>query len=151
MCWKSEFEAVKETAEVDIEVYKILEREEDDESVFYAPYYKTVYRLGRVLATNIGKPYKHHVTFTKFLFRINEGLHSYSKDCITLYNGHIYINAPKSHIPLDWWNGKDCYKSYVIVKCAIPKGSKYYYNSDGLYVSNKLLPIEVVNFSEFIN
>ena len=75
--------------------------------------------------------------------KIREGLHSYSNKCQIDFRKYCYDIGitDKKH------KYNFCYylKSSKLCKltCVIPKGAVYYYNDEGEYVSNKLIPVKI--------
>lgn len=71
-------------------------------------------------------------------WRVNTGFHSYSPDiCLIVWPHakHIEIETEEgTWVTCMWLN-----PLAVVVKCIIPKGSKYFLNERGEYVSNKII------------
>ena len=85
---------------------------------------------------------------------VNKTKLSLSKDCSDLGEGyHSYHNIKDSVwwvwsiLTLDCPEGTDIKLYHVIVKCTIPKGTKYLIN-DTQYISNKLIVQEIVPVDE---
>ena len=126
MCWSSSYIPQLKTAEEDIKVKKVLLKTED--SLLHSPC-ETDFKW------ELGKVYENEIGIILQLFsyyHINKGFHS----CQNIYNGNTYwcscINN-EEHILFEIDKGEE------IFDAIIPKGSEYYLNEYGEYVSNKLM------------
>ena len=138
MCWISK-ECIKQIAEEDIPVFKIVNR--DKTSVFRNFLYEenTEYSLGEEI-------YVYGNTILNFL--IYEGFHSYCKKC------EIEITDIESK---EFFRVIDLlgtvllgHKSLLILECLIPKGATYYINEAGECVSDKLKTLKFYKINEYI-
>ena len=138
MCWtgKRFFERMPRIALRDIEVYKVLG--EDGKS----PYQEYQYDFNKETKQ----------VYLKTLKRVNgaidiyEGYHSYSKKCRfvkSFYDNTTYtyitVFPPKKKENLNTFINGLSYNNNVIYKAIIPKGTIYYQNRDGEYVSEKII------------
>lgn len=79
-------------------------------------------------------------------YGILEGFHSYSTNviykydnaCINVYNKNVWINSFSAYF----------YTGLSIASCIIPKGSTYYLNELGEYVSDKIKILTVFKIKE---
>ena len=130
MCWytKSKTIGIK-VAEEDIPVVKGLDRKNDEE--FYSPIFRFKWKKGIVYTSLLSKPKVNN--FLK-IFSIDEGFHS----CTKL----IYVDNYMDGIPftkmINGFGRTILCRKYDIVNAVIPKGSLYYVNEEGDYVSNQL-------------
>lgn len=126
MCWtgKRFFEKMPRIALRDIEVYKVLGK--DGKS----PYQEYQYDFNKETKQ----------VYLKTLKRVNgaidiyEGYHSYSKKCRFVKS--FYDNTTYTYITVICGLS---YNNKVIYKAIIPKGTIYYQNRDGEYVSEKII------------
>ena len=116
----------KQIAKRDIICYKVLWN--DYKSAFHFKLYK----LNKLYKVRIEKPY-----FCNDTYLIDRGFHSYSSLKKAVRERVYTVNLA------DYSSGyskKFALKEFVIVKCMIPKDSKYYYNSkEKEYVSNQIV------------
>ena len=133
MCWITQQEPIEELAKKDIPVYKIVK---SNLQAYYFQEFK--YAVGETFYSIMGwidfQVYGVHA-----FWQIGHGLHSYSYECPMegpyVYNptrtrrlsGYVHCKTAKLH-------------------CVIPKGSTYYVNNDGEYVSSylKVLSAEIL-------
>lgn len=132
MCWtgKRFFERMPRIALRDIEVYKVLGK--DGKS----PYQEYQYDFNKETKQVYLKTLKR----VNGAIDINEGYHSYSKKCYFIYyitTCHIFAFSKKSKSAFFSTLGDFSYKK--IYKAFIPKGTIYYQNRDGEYVSEKII------------
>lgn len=126
MCWtgKRFFEKMPRIALRNIEVYKVLGK--DGKS----PYQEYQYDFNKETKQ----------VYLKTLKRVNgaidiyEGYHSYSKKCRFVKS--FYDNTTYTYITVIYGLS---YNNKVIYKAIIPKGTIYYQNRDGEYVSEKII------------
>ena len=127
MCWISKNKPILRIAEEDIPVKKVLRVVKDVhhfwEKHFYSPCFNVYeWTPGIIHEEEIGK-----VIDTPFSdYVICEGLHSCAN--ITLHKGQAYSSRPMFIV----------YVNEHIFNAFIPKGSQYYLNEYGEYVSNQL-------------
>lgn len=139
MCWigknNSAFEMV---AEEDIKVFKV---------VYTFPF--GIYSPFRNHEYQIGKEEGADFQIVRFLteFMITRGLHSYSSKCQIRYGfvGHDVLSPNGTNIGVY----RDQFPRSItsVLQCLIPKGSKYYINEHEEYVSNKLIPVKLMELS----
>ena len=108
MCWESKTKPELQTAKEDIVVYKVaLLKETGIESLFQRFHYKLgcVYKMPEL------------ILLSQDCYRVKEGFHSYNtyKDAFQLCLSCGFT----------WILGA----TYYVLKCIIPKGSKYYKNA----------------------
>ena len=121
MCWSSKIKPVLLIAGKDIPVKKILLHQGTNDYV--SPCYKQFgWNINKVHTTKLGEPIVHPLSYD-----ISQGFHS-CEDIIAL----DVFWATGFHIIFE--------RDYdeVVVSAIIPKGSEYYKNEFGEYVSNKL-------------
>lgn len=139
MCWITKEKAVKMVADKDIKCFKIVRK--NFRSVFF---YKQ-YILYKTETDFIEEP-QEYMSFTK----INHGIHSYGYECdVFLYEKYyIGVGARKNESDLELFEVEDIGES-IVLDCIIPKGSSYYKNEYGLYVSDAITPVGVVKTEDF--
>lgn len=134
MCWtgKRFFERMPRIALRDIEVYKVLTKEGK------SPYQDYQYEFNQE-TKQISLKSNKCISGT---IDIYEGYHSYSKKCrfvISFYYNYITVFPPKKKENLNIFISGLSYSNKVIYKAIIPKGTIYYQNRDGEYVSEKII------------
>lgn len=146
MCWVTHSEKKPEIqkAESDIKVAKFLLL--DDDGNFLAPYFRQEYRLGEVVKADAPLRIKELDVESWYA---NEGLHSYSPDCIVgrdeAFRFKIYPNDGEKSFVLDYWDdvyGIPCSEkpgTVCIMSARIPKGADYCKNEYGEYISSHLV------------
>lgn len=132
MCWITNVTPQSKLAEEDIPVFKIVRKH------LQAYYQEFRYSIGEVFKTEMSVP----IFSPCKVFYIDEGFHSYSNQkCKTVIRegmaGPIIIVFHHEAYRLD------SYMDAYILECIIPKGSIYYLNHKGEYVSNKIKPVKV--------
>lgn len=126
----------------DIPVYKVVKKS-------LLSYYENYsYILNEVHVTELDSP-----SHTKYYYgaedwKIRSGFHSYSMDCkADLANSQtsLFVRILRPH---DNFAAIDCYEkdATCILECAIPKGSIYFLNEEGEYVSDHILPLRIKNW-----
>lgn len=135
MCWTTSITPQSKLAEEDIPVFKIVGRR-------LQAYYRVFqYSIGEVFQTEISVPMYSPCK----VFYIDKGFHSYSnqecKTAITEILSEPIITV--FHVFHSGLYRLDSYIDACILECVIPKGSIYYLNHKGEYVSNKIKPIKV--------
>lgn len=132
MCWSNHFIPDLQIAKENIPIFKVLN---DDFTAYY--YVDFIYNLNEEYKTVLGDP-----TFIRRYssWIVNNGFHSYSKSCVINIESinSICIYSPRKVV-------NDYYHNFLVVDGIIPKGSKYYINIDGEYVSNIIKLIKVRN------
>ena len=147
MCWATNIPSHKEPliADKDINVKKVVIKRSDD--TISSAYMFCEYKLGEVMEVNemICEYYSQYLC-------VYEGLHSYHEDTdIYLTRGltlglmpTLYVFSEINGRKLDYfYEDLKSGSRYMEMHCIIPKGSTYYVNEHGEYVSNKLLPVEL--------
>lgn len=136
MCWtgKRFFERMPRIALRDIEVYKVLTKEGK------SPYQDYQYEFNQETKQIFLKSNK----CISGTINIYEGYHSYSKKCRfvkSFYDNTTYITvfSQKKKENLNTFISGLSYINKVIYKAIIPKGTIYYQNRDGEYVSEKII------------
>lgn len=163
MCWITRKRDVKFiTACKNIAVYKFLLKK--DESTYVSPYMCKKYELGKLYTLGVYD----FTVLSKWHPFIYDGFHSYSRGCKVTYSesliDRVYIHpfhykrTSYTH-SLDWYDPFNCRDPFrlkddpvVIVKCIIPKGSRFCVNEDGEIVSNQIIiDSEIISVEDFIN
>ena len=139
MCWtgKRFFERMPRIALRDIEVYKVLTKEGK------SPYQDYQYEFNQETKQFFLKSNK----CISGTIDIYEGYHSYSKKCRfvksfydnTTYTYITVFPKKRKENPNTFISGLSYYNNNVIYKAIIPKGTIYYQNRDGEYVSEKII------------
>ena len=153
MCWVSHSQKKPQIqkAESDIKVNKFLLL--DDEGKFLAPYFVQEYMLGKVVEADAPLLIK---LLDKEAWYANEGIHSYSPDCIVRQDESlikIHPNDGDTSLVLDYW--MDAYGipgasiwdypgAVCIMSARIPKGADYCKNEYGEYISSHLVVDKIV-------
>ena len=135
MCWVTSKTPQSKLAEEDISVFKIVRRH------LQAYYQDFQYSIGEVFKTEMSVP-----LFSPCkVFYIEEGFHSYSnQECKTAFTETL--SEPiitVFHVFHGELHRLDSYVDGCILECVIPKGSVYYKNPRGEYVSDKIKPIKI--------
>lgn len=137
MCWKGY--NVKHIAEKDIKVFKICKSMGDRSCI--SSFMGFIYEIEETYKSDLNV-YIHDNNIT-YIF---EGLHSYSLDLLKIldkgYSGCFdYVEISYKGEFIERYEAKSCY-----VECIIPKGSTYYLNYKGEYVSDtiKILNIKPI-------
>ena len=145
MCWKSSNskELVEQVATEDIETFKVVKKYDE---CFVPLYFQCVcYAVGVPLSMSSNK-----LTLLMDSWKpvgvINQGFHSYSKSCKIRFGTNIIVDDLTQ---IEIGSNKDWLLDCIVytdnlhyLECIIPKGSHYYVNSHGEYVSDAILPIE---------
>lgn len=141
MCWITYDKKYKDfkVAEEDIPVFKVVRK--IPLSSYYTNY---LYILNEVHTT---EPIKinHSLIYHGEEWKIQKGFHSYSVECTTEIscgqNIQVY-SSDDDAILLDYYKMSNTCK----LECLIPKGSLYYVNEWGEYVSESILPFKTENW-----
>ena len=137
MCWCSYTEEKPhyKIAKEDIPVYKVVRKEED----YYRPWYianGTRYQPGEEYMVVMEAPYPDPMDFKKS-YIMKYGFHSY--DCTKT---RLESKDISYYIFTRWDCLIDSYHKFggktVVIDCVIPKGARYYVNTRGEYVSNRI-------------
>ena len=144
MCWVTYDKKYKKfkVAEEDIPVFKVVRK--NSLLSYYTDY---PYILNEIHTT---EPIKinHSLVYHGEEWKIEKGFHSYSVECITEiargargWNIKVY-DSDKKTVLLDYYEMSSTCK----LECIIPKGSLYYVNEWGEYVSESILPFKIENW-----
>ena len=147
MCWKKN-DATKKikplVAENDIPCFKVVLCK--PHGGFESPYQGFVYSINQTYYH--AHDLKIIRSYDKMLCEVYEGFHSYHKN-VKLYSDYyekkftiIFNNRLLDWFPMLLGN------MLVVLKCIIPKGSKYLLNENGEYVSDALKPIDYCTFEK---
>lgn len=126
-------------ADKDIKCFKIVRKN------FCSIFFLKQYILNKTETDFIGEP-QEYVSFTK----INHGIHSYGYECdVSIYDKY-YISVGTRNNENDWelFEIEDIATS-IVLDCIIPRGSSYYKNEYGVYVSDAITPVGVVKTEDF--
>lgn len=137
MCWISRQKPEARIAGKDIPVIKILKF---NNYTLFSFHYKFNYFKNRKYEINNLEI--NDYSFISY-YTITKGFHSYSNDCkiIPLQSNFFKIIYNNKYV--------DAYPTpFVKASCIIPKGSEYYLNENGEYVSNSIKIISVKNVLE---
>lgn len=126
MCWYGS--NIKRIAEEDIKVFKVVNKKDTSQ------YYDFLYKFGQLYKSDINIDWE---GLNNTVISINKGIHSYDLNVKIEYFGYA-IRAIKSKSGNEILNMHENY-IYKLVNCTIPKGSIYYLNDEGEYVSNQLI------------
>jgi len=140
MCWVTNITPQSKLAEEDIPVFKVVRK--NSLLSYYTDY---PYILNEVHTT---KPLKiNHSSVEEW--KIQEGFHSYSIECVTKIvrtvcgrSIKVYNSDKDDEVLLDYYEISSTCK----LECLIPKGSLYYVNEWGEYVSESILPFKIENW-----
>ena len=154
MCWNTRYGmlSVQRTAAKDIHVKKaFVKYPEDDPRNGICSFFNRTFRwnIGRIYKTHLDKPQciplpplnpKWHI------WKVRLGFHS-AKEVIKKWNqdeerGYLFIGKA-SGASYDIHNKPFLENQVVIHECIIPKGSKYYVNEQGEYVSDQLIVLPI--------
>ena len=139
MCWKSKEVPVRQVADKDIKVKKILKKCDDGQLV--SPIYCDFpWKIGEVAHCELGEPYASYLnSFSPFKYEekskcydINCGLNS----CVFIgwnFNTWISLYEGRGH---EMFASND---DEAVCDAIIPAGSSYYLNEHGEYISDKLM------------
>jgi len=139
MCWTSVKIPKLKVAKYNIPVFKVmsLTSKADTLSSIYMGFN---YEIGKEYTSTIGE------VFGSPVYCIDEGFHSYSLGCTVSAIGKLtMVFASKTVHQLDVYGSET-----ILVKCIIPKGSSYYLNENGEYVSNKIKLLKKYTYEENI-
>lgn len=145
MCWTSYKTPVSQIADSDINIFKIVRKThiaERSKSLFYNFEYnlKEPYSLSEKLEVDARLHFNNSREFI-----INEGFHSYHPKVylrISPYIVEVLVSRYEFHI--GWIPYSN---DLVIAHGIIPKGSQYFLNSNGEYVSNRIILTEYTNLN----
>ena len=140
MCWTGKND--KRIAEEDIPCFKIVC---NGFKCVHAVYRNTTYEIGKTYTLTKTIPFGilDGTTYGKIEF----GFHSYHPSVVFVkkddkYGGILSIRNERMR-ELDYFPLKLYGNSLLRVDCVIPKGSEYYLNDRGEYVSNQIKIVEI--------
>ena len=138
MCWTTFIRPHIQTATENIPVYKIVTKEGGFWfwSTFQSYYQNFIYKLHKIYSEKIGKICSEEANF----YSINKGIHSYHNAFTKISvgkHGEIWIGGLNGDIIGYYF--QSAYRNVVKVQGYIPKGSKYYLNEYGEYVSEQIV------------
>ena len=138
MCWSSKgktIEECKKVAQKDILVRKIMVKETNSYGLYDSYFQHATYEVGETYnESNINN---NHQIECRWM-AIARGLHSYSPKCILRqpkYTSLLYVESIDGKHTLEIYSMR---VGIVLVDCIIPKGTVYYVNEDGEYVSESI-------------
>lgn len=136
MCWSNKNIKMKK-AKRDIKTKKVVEKIINKDSCCYKSLYYGYLYERNIKTPNINiNPIK-NPGITEPLYKITKGYHSYTNKIITTSINPHYIEIYNKNKFLDYFSL--LYKIICVVDCIIPKGTKYYLNNDGEYVSETII------------
>ena len=140
MCWSSEDRRINDCHKVaknDLHVIKIMSP--SDKPGKYSSYFENfTYEDGKAYKA-IDFPTGHEWDgYNNDYVCIFTGFHSYSVNCKfirkTTPEDIVCVYSPENYKKLEYYELNDA----VFVDCVIPKGTRYYVNSEGEYVSKEI-------------
>lgn len=136
MCWRSSGPPQLKVAQEDITSYKIVRLNANNgtyDAIYYSFHYvPDVLEEGKLEIERIDSR----------CTEINVAFHSYSEKPIFKFSqfGEKLIKHPKLNIILGCFSLENVLRgNYVVVKCIIPEGTKYYINNCGEIASNRII------------
>lgn len=152
MCWSSKSKPVRQIADSDIEIYKIMKYNTVHES-YYSLHFYHKYVIGEDNAKVDLNPNMEN----EGEYHIFEGYHSYSPECFIgiskymSFQGYFIIYGIEEDGRNEVLEYDDNSENLKILKCVIPKGSEYYTNKEGEMVSSNIIPKEELKLTENYN
>lgn len=144
MCWNSKKHQKVRIARRNIKVLKVVQQKPNNCTEFFPYYYEgnCSYVLNEespfvhIKLEDLSQPKRH------YCYKINTGYHSYKRSLqyMIVLNVGIFIDN-RHFFPRRYETYEVC-----IMECIIPKGTMYYLNEDGEYVSEKIKPIKVIYY-----
>jgi len=138
MCWKTKKCIKPHIADKDLHVYKICLRHYNYGAL---PYYQTAsefYEEGETYdADQPDKPCPSQ-EFDDCIYEIYRGMHSYSCKCQIKLYGEIPSNVCPYIDGGGYLGHYNIKLNLLLVLCSIPKGTTYYVNENGEYVSESI-------------
>lgn len=135
MCWMSVSVPVEKIAEDDIPIFKICLTNKRGDCCSYYKYF--VYELNKEYRNTDGTCLVIYYNATLGAFKIEEGYHSYNPQCrIKKTISGCRLLSLTMRGTLDVFSEKE---QIVIVRGYIPKGTRYYENTRGEYVSEAIV------------
>ena len=133
MCWTAAThkETKMKIAEKPFKVFKVSTGCKTNPNRAYAYYQGFAYVVGETY-TILNDTHFRRPLYTHF-----DGFHSYTKDVkIIKYGDKLKAISPNRQEILDSFGDNNC--NTVIMECTIPEGARYYQNSSGEVVSDKI-------------
>ena len=122
-------------AKEDMTVYKLVFASQNNPKLFYSEIKKFPYALGKLEETELSKS-------NKGLYYSMEEVNYYLKrECIFWQQGF------HSFTDIETAKKADSESELTLVKCRVPKGSRYVNNLFGMMISDKIIVKEVVTAS----
>ena len=168
MCWTKNFSSENEdfyrdvlsTAQEDIECFKVVGVRKLQYFKKFLLGKKKIFSFFRDYKYSLNKLYKiDEIVVCKYLslYRVNRGFHSYSKYCSTHWVLNPFQNCileVRTNIPyfkgiIATYPSESVHKKNLlgetkVVRCIIPKGSKYAINNIGEIVSDQIILKEII-------
>jgi len=164
MCWICKSPR-KRIARTNIHVFKIVyyNKERDD---IVSAYARFNYQLNRTYVMNdkinfrttelgnkvVTKGVFHSYKYSRIICRINNKFFTKDKN-VLLFSKPISNTTPNNYFIIDGFDMcityDSAYKLYIM-KCIIPKGTTYYLNSGGCYISNAIKPYKLINIEDYV-
>lgn len=135
MCWKTRTKPVKRVAKKDIKVNKVLIYNYYTNN-FHSPYYDFIWVRGVLYEQKLNVNVMTNGEDKVLYYYIKEGFHSGKnmRRKVEEYRGMHYIIYANNNLLFHHVTNK-----YIICDFIIPKGAEYYMNSNGDYVSDKIV------------
>ena len=133
MCWTAatHSETKMKIAEKPFKVFKVSTGCKTNPNRAYAYYHGFAYVVGETY-TILNDTHFRRPLYTHF-----DGFHSYTKDVkIIKYGDKLKAISPNRQEILDSFGDNNC--NTIIMECTIPEGARYYQNSSGEVVSDKI-------------
>lgn len=145
MCWAGK--NYPKIAIIDIKVFKIVIK---IHNYSYSSYYhrEFIWKIKERKESEINVRFKYQC-FTLNAINIYDGLHSYNSLCNLDFDSYdiLTITSIDKYTKLDFiCSNPDLYK----LDCVIPKGSEYYVNKHGEFVSNALIPVKAISIYDYM-
>ena len=159
MCWTTfkSIEIIPKTVEKKEgkKVFKLAAFNKENNVIrsYFIPKLTFYYKVGKTNEEEIGMVEKGVTNNNayKLQYSINKGLHSYSKEkcrCEETYTKNVAVYTKEQHGMLGYYvSHPRRYGHLVLLECTIPYGAKYYENSEGEIVSNKLRVDKIVDLN----
>lgn len=139
MCWETKKCIKPHIADKDLHVYKICLRHYNYGAL---PYYQTArgfYVEGKTYdADNFDRPYPTDILHDDCVYEIYHGMHSYSCECQIKQYGEIPSNVCPYIDGGGYLGHYNMRLNLFLALCSIPKGTTYYLNEKGEYVSKSI-------------
>lgn len=154
MCWVPAHPVSFGVAKEDIAIIKIVSKENyDGKFDCSAAYHENGYKLNKIYTAVIPESTS-GIDIDVNLSKIQYGYHSYDPSKIYLehespsFSNNVYcVKSINYDRPLDWWNSSD----FIVVEGIIPKGSYYYLNDIGEYVSSSIVLKNFISLEYYNN